>query len=194
MFNVRALLPLLLVLSFNAFGFEIYALGTSNTNCKNAGQTYTKTLNELFKQEGIDATVINGGVDGDRPVWMMNRLTSNVNNNTKIVIFEPGPNDRNKTSNVEESEKILSYLKQHNMPTVFVSNSIIWSKEEADQMAAKYNAYYYGHWAKNIPKDTTHRQFDIGSEGGHATSEGCKLWATYMFPLLKQVMKEQNIH
>jgi len=183
-----------LLISFHAVGFEIYAVGTSNTNCKNAGQAYTKTLNDLLKENNINATVINAGVDGDKPVWMLNRLESNINSNTKIVIFEPGPNDRNKSSNMEDSEKILGYLKQHNIPTVFVSNSIIWSKEEAEQVSAKYSAYYYGHWAKNIPKDTEHRQFDIGSEGGHATSEGCKLWATYMFPLLKQVIKENNIN
>jgi len=194
MFNVRAIVPLLLFVSANAFGFEIYALGTSNTNCKNAGQAYTKTLNELFKQDNIDAKVINGGIDGDKPVWMLNRLESNTNSNTKIVIFEPGPNDRNKSSNIEDSEKILSYLKHHNIPTVFVSNNIIWSKEEAEQVSAKYSAYYYGHWAKNIPKDNEHRQFDIGTEGGHATEEGCRLWARNMFPLLKQVIREQHIN
>ena len=62
------------LLSINSFGFEIFALGTSNTNCKGAGQAYTNALNDMFAQEKINAQVINAGVDGDRPVFMMPRL------------------------------------------------------------------------------------------------------------------------
>jgi hypothetical protein len=40
-------------MSFNSFGFEIFALGTSNTNCKGASQAYTNTLNELLAQGGF---------------------------------------------------------------------------------------------------------------------------------------------
>ena len=88
------ILLLLSSLSINSFGFEIFALGTSNTNCKNSGQAYTSKLNELLAQDKINATVINAGVDGDRPAFMMTRLEQGLkaNPNIKIVIFEPGPN------------------------------------------------------------------------------------------------------
>lgn len=174
-----------LLFSAHAFGFEIYALGTSNTNCKNAGQAYTSRLNELFKENYLDATVVNGGVDGDKPNRMLDRLHHAITINTKIVIFEPGPNDRDKNSNVEYLEKILEQLKQQHITTIYVSHGIIQTTDEAESTAKKYNAYYYGHWTKNVPVTTTYRQFDVnGNTGGHMTVEGCKLWAENMFQYL----------
>jgi len=183
-----------LLFSIHAFGFEIYALGTSNTNCKNADQTYTKHLNELLLLNHINATVINGGVDGDKPVWMLDRLVRSINKNTRIVIVEPGLNERNKSLNIQYTEKILGYLQQQNILTIYVSNSMIQTNEEAEQTAQTYHAYYYGRWTKNIPIDREHRQFDInGSSGGHMTAEGCRLWAETMFPLIQQVISVNNL-
>ena len=66
----------LAVFSAAAAAFEIYALGTSNTNCKGVdrAKTFTAHLEELLRADGVDARIINGGVDGDRPVWMEKRL------------------------------------------------------------------------------------------------------------------------
>jgi hypothetical protein len=183
-------------LSINSFGFEIFALGTSNTNCKNSGQAYTTKLNELLAQDKINATVINAGVDGDRPTFMMTRLEQGLkaNANTKIVIFEPGPNERNPRFNLGPSEEILAYLQKQNMPTIYVSHVWIQSNEEAQVLATKYGAYYYGHWNKNIPTDSEHRLFDMpGGGGGHMTVLGCQKWAQYMLPMIKQVINEKNL-
>ena len=182
-------------LSINVHGFEIFALGTSNTNCKGAGQAYTNTLNDLLARENINAQVINAGVDGDKPAFMMARLEQGLKNypNTKMVIFEPGPNERNVQFSLDSSAEILAYLKKINMPTIFVSNSIIFQSVDAGaEFARKYDAYYYGHRTKNIPKDHDHRQFDMPG-GGHATALGCQLWAQNMFPLLDKIIKEKNI-
>jgi len=183
------------LLSINSFGFEIFALGTSNTNCKGAGQAYTNALNDMFAKEKINAQVINAGVDGDRPAFMMPRLEQGLKNypNTKIVIFEPGPNERNPRFSIGPSEEILAYLQKIQMPTIYVSHKLIQSTEEADEMAKKYGAYYYGDWIQGVPVDRDHRQFDMGSSGGHMTVQGCQLWAKNMFPLLKQVIKGKNI-
>jgi hypothetical protein len=183
-----------LILSFDAFGFEIYALGTSNTNCKNAGQTYTNTLNELLSQEKINATVVNAGVDGDKPHWMMSRLEQGLKAypDIRIVIFEPGPNEKNKKLSLEPTEVVLAYLQKINMASVYVSHSRIQTNEEAQEMANKYGAFYYGHWNKNVPTDKEHRQYDDGG-AGHMTAKGCQLWAQNMFPLLIQVIKEKNL-
>ena len=151
-----ALLCIVLFIALPSYGFEIFALGTSNTNCKGAGQAYTSTLNDLLGQEKINAQVINSGVDGDKPTFMMTRLEQGLkaNPNIKIVIFEPGPNERNKSFNLGPSEEILNYLQKINMPTIYVSHQAIQSSEDAIEMAKKYGAYYYGHWIKNIPIDT----------------------------------------
>jgi hypothetical protein len=184
------------LISINSFGFEIIALGTSNTNCKGAGQAYTNALNEMLLQEKINAQVINAGVDGDKPQFMMSRLEQGLKTyqDVKIVIFEPGPNERIKSFNLEASDDILKYLQKINMPSIYVSNGAIETNDDAEQRAKKYGAYYYGHWTKNVPVDREHRQFDMnGSSGGHMTVLGCQLWAQNMFPLLKQVIKDRNI-
>jgi hypothetical protein len=182
-------------ISTNSLGFEIFALGTSNTNCKGAGQAYTNTLNEMFSQEKIDAQVVNAGVDGDKPVFMMNRLGQGLKSysNTKIVIFEPGPNEKNSRFNLGPSEEILAYLHKINMPTIYVSHSLIQTNEEGQALATKYDAYYYGHWNKDVPTNSVNRQYDQPGSPGHMTIAGCQLWAKNMFPFVKQIIKTKNI-
>jgi hypothetical protein len=182
-------------LPINSFAFEIFALGTSNTNCKGAGEAYTRKLNELLAQDKINATVINAGVDGDRPQFMMPRLEQDLkaNPNTKMVIFEPGPNERNKKFNLEASAQILAFLQKMNMPTIYVSHVWIQNNEEAHEFATKYGAYYYGHWVKDVPTNTINRQYDQPGLPGHMTVAGCQLWANNMFSFVKEVMKARNI-
>jgi hypothetical protein len=184
----------LYLLSLGSFGFEIFALGTSNTNCKGAGQAYTNTLNEIFIQEKINAQIINAGIDGDRPQFMMVRLDQGLKAfpNTKIVIFEPGPNEKNKAFNLEASEEILKYLQTIKMPTIYVSNTTIQTDEEAKEFAQRFSAYDYGNWSNEVPRDRDHRQYDQGG-AGHMTATGCKLWATNMAPFIKRVIKEKGI-
>jgi hypothetical protein len=183
------------LISINSFAFEIFALGTSNTNCKGADQAYTAKLNELLAQDKINATVINAGVDGDRPTFMMTRLVQGLkaNSNIKIVIFEPGPNERNKSFNLGPSEEILAYLQKLSMPTIYVSHVWIQSNEEAQALATKYGAYYYGHWVKDVPTNIINRQYDQPGLAGHMTVAGCQLWANNMFPFVKEVIKARNI-
>jgi len=183
------------LLSLNAYGFKIYALGTSNTNCKGADQAFTNTLGDLFVQDKTNVKVINGGKDGDVPLFMLQRLEQGLKDipDIKIVIFEPGPNERNKSRNLEPSEKILAYLQKINMPTIYVSHVWLQNNEEAQEFAAKYGAYYYGHWVKDIPTNTTNRQYDQPGLAGHMTVAGCQLWANKMFPFIKEVMKARNI-
>ena len=130
---------ILSLLSLNAYGFNIYALGTSNINCKGADQAFTNTLGDLFVQDKSNVKVINGGKDGDVPLFMLQRLEKALKDNSdiKIVIFEPGPNERNKSRNLEPSEKILAYLQKINMPTIYVSHVWLQNKEEA-QATKKY--------------------------------------------------------
>jgi hypothetical protein len=50
---------LLFLITTNIQAFDILALGSSNINCHNANQAFTKTLNELLIEEKISASVIN---------------------------------------------------------------------------------------------------------------------------------------
>ena len=186
---------LLATFSTSSMAFEILALGTSNTNCKGVERSkiFTVHLEELLRAEGFDAHVINAGVDEDTPTRMIKRLASTKLDNTRLVIFEPGANDTNKASNVEALEEVLSQLQDRNIPAIYVSIGLIQSIDEADETAGKYGAYYYGSWVKGIPTDKEHRQFDR-SRGGHLTAKGCQLWAQNMFPLVKEILVENNIN
>lgn len=180
----------------NSPAFEIFALGTSNTNCKGVDrkESFTVHLQELLRAESIDATVINGGVDGDRPVWMAARLfgANGITPETRLVIFEPGPNDKNVLANVEHAEKILAQLQEREMPVIYISSRPIQTAQAAQAAAQKYGAYYYGYWGRDVPFDRTHRQYDMAG-GGHMAGPGCQLWAKNMLPLIKSVLAEKNI-
>jgi lysophospholipase L1-like esterase len=180
------------VIAFQSHAFEILALGTSNTNCKNASQAYTAKLNQQLSKQGIGGHVINGGVDGDKPAWMLNRLKTALANtpDVKIVIFEPGPNERSKKWNLEPSAEILDYLKVQNIPAMYVSHSLLQTEDEAAEFAKAHGAHYYGHWNKGVPTDREHRQYDQPGSPGHMTVLGCERWADNLFPVLEKLIKD----
>lgn len=191
----KILFCFLLLVSATAGAFEIFAIGTSNTNCKNVDRekSFTVTLEKILRQQGIDATVINSGIDGDKPVWMTNRVETAVNNpNVKLVIFEPGPNERYKPYNLKYSAEVLSKLQKAGMPTIYVGHRRIQTDEEARALAQEYGAYYYGRWHDNIPVDRDHFQFDTTGTG-HMSEGGCQLWAQHMSVTVKQVVQQLNL-
>lgn len=189
----KLIFMMLLGVATNSIAFEILALGTSNTNCKGANQAYTKTLNDFLEKDGIKAIIVNGGKDGDTPFFMIRRMSSLINANTKLVIFEPGPNERNKSQNLSDAEKILEELKRRQMPTIYVSNLVIENEVDAQARAQKFDAIYYGHWTRDVPTDREHRQFDMPNSPGHMTEAGCRRWAGNIYPLIKQVIAERQL-
>ncbi|MGE5639228.1 MAG: hypothetical protein ACM30H_03975 [Clostridia bacterium] len=196
----RCLFLLGLLVLADAHAFEILALGTSATNCKGVARDkiYPVRLQEMLRSEGVSVTVVNGGDDGDTPAFMIRRLPKLLDPQTRLVIFEPGPNDPDPASSRESSARILEYLRERNLPTIYISTGRIQSVDEARQMATQYGAYYYGHYGKNVPLDRAHYQFDFAGDGkgrgGHMTAEGCFLVAKNLVPLVMQVIKEKDIH
>jgi hypothetical protein len=185
-----------LLVSLNAQAFDLYALGTSNTNCKNNDSNFgfTATLEKLLRADGIDVRVINGGQDGDRPVFMARRVDAVIAAGTnKLVIYEGGPNERNPVHNREGSEVVLEKLQKAKVPAIYVSHRRIFSYEEAKESADKYGAYYYGHWNDNVPTNSDNHQYDIPFGAGHMTAAGCQLWAKNMVPIVKRAIAENNI-
>jgi ADP-heptose:LPS heptosyltransferase len=182
-------------LALQAHAFEIFALGTSNTNCKNANQAYTTTLNRLLSMRAMAGHVINGGVDGDKPVWMLNRLKTALaaTPDIKLVIFEPGPNERSKKWNLEPSAEILDFLKVRGIPVLYVSHSLLQTEAEAAEFAKSHDAHYYGHWNMGVPTDREHRQYDQPGSPGHMTALGCERWANTLFPVLEKLLKDSRI-
>ena len=200
---LAALSVVLLLLGGSAQAFEIYALGSSATNCAGVDRDkiYPVKLQDILRSHGVDATVVNGGIDGDRPAWMFKRLPAALTANTRLVIFEPGPNDPDKKYAVEYAEKTLALLRERNMPTIYVSNPKMQTKAEAAATAQKYGAAYFGGYAEGIPVDREHWQFDneksFGGSGrgagGHLTAAGCLMVAQRMAPLVEKVLMEKGV-
>ena len=183
----------------NAYAFDVLAFGTSAINCHGVprDQIFSVKLQGNLRADGIDATVVNAGQDGDLPMWMLKRLQPLLTPTVKLVIFEPGPNAKNKEQTLPYAEEILAFLQKRQIATIYVSVGSFQNKEEAERMARKYGAFAYGHWAHDIPLDAKHFQFDQAQggkgRGGHLTAEGCALWARNMTPFVETVIKQAGV-
>ena len=73
----------------------VVAIGASNTTGFGVGEqnAYPAVLQTLLRKKGIQANVINAGVNGDVTAGMLRRLDSAVPKGTDIVILQPGGND-----------------------------------------------------------------------------------------------------
>jgi acyl-CoA thioesterase-1 len=80
-----------------AASITIVALGASNTYGKGVArnEAYPAQLEAMLRAKGIDAHVINAGINGDTTGGMLSRLGA-VPAGTRIVILQPGGNDERK--------------------------------------------------------------------------------------------------
>jgi acyl-CoA thioesterase I len=97
---IARLLFIILALAAPAAAAEvtIVALGASNTYGKGVarGQDYPAQLEAMLRARGYAARVINAGINGDTTGGMASRLDSAVPAGTRVVILQPGGNDRRK--------------------------------------------------------------------------------------------------
>src|SRR5579863_7121712 len=90
-----ALAALALATPLQARPLNIVAIGASNTTGFGVGgqNAYPAVLQGLLRKKGIEANVINAGVNGDITAGMLRRIDSAVPKGTDIVILQPGGND-----------------------------------------------------------------------------------------------------
>jgi acyl-CoA thioesterase-1 len=176
--------------SAHAEPFEIHAIGTSNIHSHGVtgSQTFCARLEELLRADGYDVRVIDDGIDGDLPMWMLQRLDRSITANTRLVIFEPGPNDRSTSRNVDYSEQVLAVLRDRRIPTIYVSNRRIQTEQEGAATAAKFGASYYGEYRKGLSQPISY------IDRGHLSGDGTAQWAQNMLPLVKQTLSESKSH
>lgn len=107
----------------------VVALGASNTRGKgvSVSQAYPAQLEALLRAQGIKAKVTNAGVNGDTTAGMLDRLPKVVTKATKVVIFQPGGNDRRKGS-PDRSSEIQARLQQMGVKVIVVSNNMLGGK------------------------------------------------------------------
>src|SRR5260370_18154637 len=84
----------------------VVALGASNTFGKGVSrsQAYPAQLEALLRTTGLNARVINAGINGDTTGGMLARLDRVVPKGTSVVILQPGGNDRRKLAPDKTSE------------------------------------------------------------------------------------------
>ncbi len=107
----------------------VVALGASHTFGKGVsrGQDYPAQLENLLTQKGFDVQVINSGVNGQTTGKMLERLEASVPPNTKVVILQPGGNDKRKGAENKRAgniAKIQQRLKAQGITVIMMENPV----------------------------------------------------------------------
>ena len=107
----------------------VVALGASNTFGKGVsrGQAYPAQLEALLRARGLNAHVINAGINGDTTGGMLARLDRVVPKGTSVVILQPGGNDRRKLAPDKTSE-IEARLAAMGVKVVLLPNGMLRGK------------------------------------------------------------------
>ncbi len=176
-------------ISASAAEITIVALGASQTYGKGAlrADAYPAQLESLLKAEGYSVSVANEGVNGDTTQGILSRLDRAVPDGTKIVILQPGTNDRTSTKKhgslspeqtLENVEQMLSKLKERGVKTILLG----YPGGGGGPIAKKYSAIWYGQANKDIPPEMI--QFDRQ----HFTKEGYAILAKNLSILIKSII------
>jgi acyl-CoA thioesterase-1 len=107
----------------------VVALGASNTFGKGVAraQAYPAQLEALLRAKGLNARVINAGINGDTTGAMLARLDRVVPKATSVVILQPGGNDRRKSAPDRTSE-IEARLAAMGIKVVLLPNGMLRGK------------------------------------------------------------------
>jgi acyl-CoA thioesterase-1 len=108
-----------------AHAATVVALGASNTFGKGVspGESYPSQLEAMLHAKGINATVVNAGINGDTTGGMLARLDSAVPKGTSVVILQPGGNDRRK-GQPDQTGAILARLRAMGVRVVMCPNGM----------------------------------------------------------------------
>jgi acyl-CoA thioesterase-1 len=98
---------------------QVVALGASNT----AG-TYPAQLEAMLKAKRCNVSVVDAGVSGDTTGGMLARLDSAVPQGTRVVILQPGTNDR-RIGVPSQVPEILARLHVKGIKVVMLENATL---------------------------------------------------------------------
>ena len=180
---------LALPVSATADEIKIVAVGASQTNGKGVSNSdaYPAQLESILKASGYSVSVANEGADGATTRDMLSRLSRAVPDGTKIVILQPGTNDKVRTNkrgslNPDETrnnvEQMLARLKEKNISAILLG----YPGDGGREVTQKYSALWYGQPNKNISPDM------IQADGQHFTKEGYAVLAKNMSLLIKDIV------
>jgi acyl-CoA thioesterase-1 len=107
----------------------VVALGASNTYGRGVarGEAYPAQLEALLRAKGHDVRVINAGINGDTTGGMLRRLGA-VPKGARVVILQPGGNDRRKGREGDRAENIdaiESQLQARGIRVIVLENGML---------------------------------------------------------------------
>ena len=114
-----------------AQAIEIVALGASNTWGKGVSRTqaFPAHLERMLRARGLAVRVRNAGINGNTTGQMLARLGSVVGPRTRLVILQPGGNDRRRGISRDERRanvrEIRGRLRQRGIAVVMLRNRLI---------------------------------------------------------------------
>jgi acyl-CoA thioesterase-1 len=173
---------------------KIVALGASQTAGKGISESdaYPAQLERILKAEGYAVSVANEGIEGQTTRDILSRMNRAVPDGTKIVILQPGTNDRISTkkrtaltpaetrNNVEQ---MLARFKEKNISAILLGYP---GGEPGREIAEKYSAIWYGQPTKDISPDM------IQADGQHFTKEGYAVLAKNLSLLIKDIVDKSS--
>lgn len=189
----RNIILVLTVLSWpllaTAEEIKIVAFGASGTAGEGLSESdaYPAQLERLLKAEGYSVAVVNEGISGDTTRDLLNRFDRAVPDGTKIVILQPGTNDKKRTKTrtslspsetKENVEQILAKLKERNISAVLLG----YPGEGGRKLAQAHAAVWYGQGHKDVSPDM------IQADGLHLTKEGNAVLAKNMSVIIKKII------
>jgi acyl-CoA thioesterase-1 len=164
-------------------------LGASGTAGEGVSESdaYPAQLERLLKAEGYSVLVVNEGISGDTTRDILNRFNRAVPNGTKIVILQPGTNDKKRVKSrtsltpaetKENVEQMLAKLKERNISAVLLG----YPGEGGPEIAQAHSAVWYGQGHKGVSPSM------IQADGVHLTKEGNAVLAKNMSGIIKKII------
>lgn len=98
---------------------QVVALGASNT-----ARAYPSQLEAMLRARGCNVSVANAGVNGDTTAGMLGRVDSAVPQGTRLVILQPGGNDRRKGVPSALPE-LLARLRGKGVKVIMIENATL---------------------------------------------------------------------
>lgn len=123
----------MLPLAGKAQSVEIVAMGASNTWGKGVrrDEAYPRHLQRMLRAKGVAARVRNAGINGNTTGQMLNRLKASISPRTRLVILQPGGNDRRRgiSRGVRKNNirRIKRLLRNRGIAVVMLRNRLIGS-------------------------------------------------------------------
>ena len=183
---------------------RVLALGDSLTQGYGLppGTDFPTKLQQALKSQGLDVTVINGGVSGDTSAGGLARLDWSLGDPTSApdaAIVELGANDGLRGLPPEEMEKnldtILAKFKARNIPVLFAGmkgprnyGADYAAKFDAvfPRLAKKYGVLFYPFFLEGVALDPKFIQAD----GLHPNPKGVEVIVARIAPLAAKLAAE----